>query len=231
MKKILFTMLMLLPIMASAQYVEIDGIHYNLIAKGKGAEVTINPNKYTGNVIIPATINYEGTEYNVIKIGNRAFFECFDLTSVSLPSCLTTIGDYSFYNCIGLTSITIPNSLKSIGESAFDDCDGLTSVHISDLIGWCNIDFNDLYSNPLNNFNARHLYLEEEEIKDLVIPNSVTEIGNYVFCGFTGMASLNIHDHVTSIGKGAFYGCSGLTSVTIPNSVTSIGINAFRGCI
>ena len=77
---------LLLVLSAWANGTEIDGIHYNLIAKGKGAEVTINPNKYTGNVIIPATINYEGTEYNVIKIGNRAFFECFDLTSVSLPS-------------------------------------------------------------------------------------------------------------------------------------------------
>ena len=118
---------------------------------------------------------------------------------------MTSIGDEAFRGCSGLTSVTIGSGVESIGGRAFEYCSGLTSVHISDIAAWCKIDFDDFNSNPLS--YAHHLYLNGEEVKDLVIPNSVT-----------------------SIGYLAFYDCSGLTSVTIPNSVTSIGTEAFSGC-
>ena len=102
--------------------------------------------------------------------------------------------------------MTIPNSVTSIGRATFSGCSGLTSVHISDLEAWCKISIWDNYSNPL--YYAGHLYLNDEEITDLVIPHSVTKIGEYTFGGF-----------------------SSLTSVTIPNSVTDIGAGAFRDCI
>ena len=78
---------------------------------------------------------------------------------------------------------------------------------------------------------AKHIYSDENtEIKDLVIPNSVTSIGHSTFSGCSGLTSITIPNSVTSIGSYAFYNCSGLTSITIPNSVTSIGDNAFSGC-
>ena len=119
-------------------------------------------------------------------------------------------------------------SVTSIGSSAFRDCSGLTSVHISDIAAWCKIDFEDFASNPLD--YAHHLYLNGEEVKDLVIPNSVTSIGDYAFEYCSGLTSVTIGNSVTSIGSGAFGGCSGLTSVIIGNSVTSIGSSAFGGC-
>jgi len=115
-----------------------------------------------------------------------------------------------------------------IGGSAFSDCDGLTSVHITDLVAWCNISFDDLSSNPL--YYAHHLFLNGEEVKDLVIPNSVTSIGGSAFSCCSGLTSVTIGNSVTSIGDVAFYECSGLTSVTIPNSVTEIGWGAFSYC-
>ena len=129
-----------------------------------------------------------------------------DMTKAIIENGVTSIGDYTFYKCSGLTSITIPNSVTSIGDNAFSGCSGLASVHISDLAAWCNISFAYQESNPL--YYAHHLYMNGKEVTNLVIPNGVTRIGNYVF--------LN---------------CSGLISVTIPNSVTSIGFAAFGGCI
>ena len=87
---------MLLPLMASADVVEIDGIYYILISKVKTAEVTSNPNRYSGNVNIPEKVKHEGTEYSVTSIGERAFRESFELTSVTIPNSVMSIGKESF---------------------------------------------------------------------------------------------------------------------------------------
>ena len=115
--------------------------------------------------------------------------------------------------------------MTNIGKDAFEGCFSLTSVHITDLAAWCKIEIGE---NPLR--YAHHLYLNGQEIKDLVIPNSVTSIGKAAFEGCTGLTSVTIPNSVTSIGYAAFDGCTALTSVTIPNSVTSIGSSAFSGC-
>ncbi len=220
--------MMLLPMMAMADAVEIDGIYYNLITKGKIAEVTSNPNKYSGSVAIPEKVQHEGTEYSVTSIGNNAFYDCKNLTSITIPNSVTSIGVNAFRRCSGLTSVTIGNSVTSIGDYAFDNCNSLTSVYISDLETWCKISFAKASSNPL--CCAHHLFLNGEEIKDLEIPNNVTSINNSAFFGCSGLTSITIPNSVTSIGERAFENCSGLTSVTIGNSVTSVGEYAFYGC-
>ena len=205
-KQLLFFLFMLLPMLASADVVEIDGIYYNFVGWSNTASVASHPNKYSGNVVIPEMVTYKDKTYSV-----------------------TSIEYWAFEGCTNLTSITIPNSVTSIGNNAFEGCTGLTSVSIADIATWCKIDFMGLNSNPL--FYAHKLYLKDEEIKDLVIPNNVTSIGNIAFMGCSSLTSVTIPNSVTSIGNGAFYGCSGLTSVTIPNSVTSIGKFAFQNCI
>ena len=200
-----------LPIIANAYDMEIDGIYYNFNTSSKEATVTYKTtsyNSYSGPVVVPETVTYNGKTYSV-----------------------TSIGEGAFRNCTGLTSVTIPNSVKSIGDYgdyAFSGCTGLKEVHISDLAAWCGISFNSNLSNPL--FYAHHLYLNGEEVTDLVIPNSVTSIGRSAFYYCTGLTSVTIPNRVTSIGVSAFERCTGLTSVTIPNSVTSIGGGAFSVC-
>ena len=106
----------------------------------------------------------------------------------------------------GLTSITIPQCISSIGTSAFNGCRSLTSVnYLGTVEQWCNISFGSSSANPI--YYARSLYINNELVTSLVIPNTVTEIKDY-----------------------AFYGCTSLTSVTIPSSVTGVGSSAFYGC-
>ena len=159
---------------------------------------------------------YIGTESDV-KIA--AFYK-------DLP--VIRIENKAFYDCTSLTSVTIPDSVKSIGEDAFYDCTSLTSVNITDIAAWCNISFGDFFVNPL--YYAKNLYLNNNLVTALTIPDSVTSIGNYAFYDCTSLTSVTIPDSVTSIGNYAFYDCTSLTSVTIPDSVTSIGNIAFYGC-
>ena len=307
LRALFLSLAVLLSLPMLAVEVEIDGINYDLNAEAKQATVIAKSSgKYSGEVVIPESVEFRGVTHSVTSIGEEAFYKCsgltsvtignsvtsigdwcfFDcsgltlvtignsvrsiggyafrgcsgltsvtipnsvtsiehcafyecdgLTSVTIPNSVTSIGDYAFRYCSGLTSVTIGNSVRSIGASAFEGCSGLTSVHISDIAAWCNIDFkyanpnaypNPIYTNPL--LYAEHLYLNGEEVKDLVIPNSVTSIGDYAFDGCSGLTSVTIGNSVTSIGRHAFKFCSGLTSVSIPNSVTSRGGSAFYHC-
>ena len=327
MKKLLFYIVtMMLPIAASADAVEIDGIYYDLVHETKSAEVSSNPNKYEGNVKIPEKVYYDGIAYNVTAIESYAFSSCANLTSIDIPNSVKTIGeqafrasgllsiiipnnvttikDWAFYECTNLTTAvignnvsnfgsyifrdcsnlisvtildgvtmigsgafmnckslitaTIPNSVTSIGGSAFSGCSGLisvyignsvksigaqafsgcgsiTSVHISDIEAWCKIDFNVEWidynngklSNPLT--IAKHLYVNDQEITELEIPNSITSINDGVFYGWENLIAVTIPSSVISIGQYAFGYC-GFTSINIPNSVKTIDNSAFIYC-
>ena len=126
---------------------------------------------------------------------------------------LKTIGEKAFWDCRSLASISIPSSVTSSKDFAFWGCTDMKDVHIFDLAAWCKINFSDDDANPL--YYAQHLYLNNEEIKDLVIPNTVTSIGQYTFYHFSGITSITIPASVRSINSYAFSRCSGLTSIKV----------------
>ena len=186
-------------------------------------------------------------------IGAHAFSGCISLTSLTLPSGVTSIGDYAFYGCRCLTSLTLPSSVTSIGGSAFYGCSGLTSLtlpsSVTSSIGrWvfdgcynlkeCNyfID-SDLETYLAHTHDWRYIPVDEikyyhngQELTKLEIPSGVDKIGSYSFYKGVNLTSLTLPSSVTTIGYSAFRGCSGLTSLTLPSSVTSIGDSAFEGC-
>ena len=194
---------------------------------------------------------------SVTSIGDDAFYGCSSLVSIvwnaknfadfteaqnaSFYSIRSQINSFTFgekvehipaYLCYymdKLTSIAIPNSVTSIGSNAFYDCSKLTKTNYTgDVASWCNIKFGNSSANPMS--NSHNFYINDQEIKDLVIPNTVDSIHDYAFRSCTSLTSITIPNSVTSIGSSAFESCFSLTSVTIPNSVTSIGNYAFYFC-
>lgn len=149
----------------------------------------------------------------VTDIGDYAFYGCCDLTSVKIPSGVKAIGVCSFSNCRNLSSVSIPATVVSIGDDAFDNCSGLARVDISSLSDWFNIKFASRYSNPL--FCAHNLYLDDELVTHLSIPDGISSIGDYTFIGSTCLQSMNVPKSVTSVGTDAFSFCSGLERIDI----------------
>jgi hypothetical protein len=127
--------MLMLPLGASADPVEIVGIWYNLDNNSKTAVVTRNPSdseykgSYSGKVTIPEKVTHEGVEYGVTTIEEYAFRGCSGLTAVTIPNSVTFIGYWAFFNCSSLTSVSIPASVTHIAD-AFDNCSSLTSISV-----------------------------------------------------------------------------------------------------
>lgn len=168
---------------------------------------------------------------SVTAIGDGSFQYCKQLTSMKISNSVKCIGSKSFYGCGKLSSVTIGDGLLSIGGDAFYGCTALKSVHITDLSAWCKIEFKqgeyfEIYSNPLS--YACHLYLNNREVKDLIIPDDIIEIKDVAFRKCESLSSITINNEVTCIGRQAFSGCRNITSLTIGSGVENIGCEAFN---
>lgn len=216
MKKqlLLLLVLILLPMVARANEVEIDGIYYNLITKANSAEVIKPKDKSNGSVVIPESILFEGVSYTVTALDKYSFYACGFLTSITLPNTLKDIREFAFYGCRNLTDVKLSNSLTHIGEAAFMQCYALTTITIP---------------NSVTKIDS-YIFRECTNLKTITIPNSVTFIGGAAFDGCTSLTSINIPNSVNTIRDGTFYKCSALSSITIPDGVTSIGRDAFGEC-
>ncbi len=205
----------LLPLIALAYDVKINGIFYNFTANE--AEVTSsndNTTNYSGSVVIPESVTYGGKTYSVTSIGISAFAKSSNMISVTIPESVTKIGGSAFLGCSSLTSITIPESVTSIGHWAFQGCRSLTSLNIP---GSVTIIDQGVFSSCTS-------------LKSVNIPECVTSIGPAAFNDCGSLASVTIPNGVTSIDNGAFCGCRSLKSITIPEGITRIGFVTFKGC-
>ena len=169
---------------------------------------------------------------SVTSIGFNAFNGCSLLTSVTIPEGVTSISQSAFANCSSLTSITIPVSVTSIGMAAFMSCSSLISVTLLRNNLTTAMFSNGQFEGTLAIFNitstqnAISLTYDNKGIMN----KAQTQIIRYP--GASGDLDLasTVPSSVNSIGTYTFQSCSALTSITIPNSVTSIGNNAFNSC-
>lgn len=233
---------------------EKDGIYYMYDEEGHNVIVTYNNTRfdcYSGEVVIPEVVDYDGESLPVIGISEDAFRDCTGLTAVHIPATVTTIGERAFRNCIGLTSVSLPDglirlgnqafancmkltgidfpaTLVKIGKQAFIDCYAMTHVGTTSLESWLNIDFADQYANPL--YYVHHLTVDGQELSDVVIPSSVSKIKPLAFIECDGLKSVKIADGVNDLGESAFAYCDGISSLSLPSSLQTIGKQAFQGC-
>ena len=174
-------------------------------------------------------INFAHNEEHVY-LYKKLYLKGEFLTQITIPSDITRIKSMSFDGLRDITSITLPDSITTIEKNAFVGCHKLTSVYYNgELSSWCKINFGGYLLNPLF-ANKTNLYINNQELTEIVIPANVAKINPYAFYNFNCLTRVTINNGVTSIGDSAFYNCSNLTDIIIPDSVTSIGQEAFRNC-
>ncbi len=189
-----------------------SGINYRSLGDYVPA---ISPNP-SGTVVIPASLGGRP----VTSIGEYAFYECNDLTSVTIPEGVTSIGFDAFFGCSGLTNLTIPDSVTSIEWQAFYGCSGVTNVAIPASVVYIGEGAFSSCGN-LMSFSVAAENPSYCSIAGLLL----TKDAETLIQGVNG--DVTIPDGVIHIEEGAFSGCNGLTHVAIPGSVTSIGNSTF----
>lgn len=172
-------------------YVWVNDEKTELAVSYFGNDITHEIFKYSGDLIIPESVVYNGSNYSVTSINQDAFYSCDNLTSVDIPNSVTSIRSRAFKSCSSLKSVNLSNSITTIENDAFIYCFSLTSITIPNSL--TNIGINTFaYCISLNS---------------VTIPNSVTIIENSAFFGCTGLTSITIPNSVTKIEDGAFQGC------------------------
>lgn len=189
-----------------AQDFSVNGLYYNVVSLEKlTCEVTHAATKYSGDIIIPENVTYNGRNFKIVGIGEEAFYHCKEMISIHLPS-----------------------TLEYIGKDAFLYCDKLKEVHIGDIYKWCNISFANAWAAPLYDNHYAVAYTKGEKIESLDL-KKITKISDYAFCGMRTLKDISL-PRIESIGVMSFAVCIKLTSLNLPSCLQVIGKDAFCQC-
>lgn len=170
--------------------------------------------KYTGDIVIPESVNVDGEEFPVTGIDQSAFSSCYGLTSITIPKSVTSIGKAAFYGCKGLTSVIIPEGVTSIGNSAFKFCEYMKSISLP---------------NTLTTIEPEAFY-HCDGLETINFPNSITSIGSQAFYNCSSLTTVNLGNSITDIAESTFIFCTNLRTLTLGNSLKTIGRCGFDHC-
>ena len=252
MKK-LFTLILLSGVcggIATAQEVNLDGITYYINQQQEYASITGCDNSVTGEVIIPATVEYNGTQYPVKQLDGYAFWysKC---TSITFPENFETVKSNAIYGCEEITSLKFPSTPKTIESKAVQYCDKLDAINLPSTIE--NIAPGAFFSNiGISAFNIDGeggTYTSEDGViytdggstlymypsgkiidsSTYTIPENITKIADYAF-NFARVINVELPSALTEIGAFAFYDCDFIPYIEIPASVSKIGNAVFSEC-
>lgn len=248
MKKVLLTIIAMLLASSSLFAYDLavenaDGItiYYNWKNSEKTELSVTNTgynNNYSGNIVIPGSVEYEGNTYNVTSIEESAFKYCSELTSITIPNGVLSIGYRAFYQCSKLASVTIPNSVTSINNQAFYGCTNLANIEIPESVEFIG---DEVFNGTAWFFNQPNglvyagmvAYKYKGEMPantSIILKDGTLGICQNAFYYCVNMTSVVIPNSLKNIGSNAFSYCTGLTTITIPKSVISIGDYAFQNC-
>lgn len=161
-------------------------------------------NQCSGDLVIPSVVSDGADNYTVVGIGN-----------------------YSFSGC-PITSVSLPETVTFVENDAFKDCENLRKAEFASIESLCKIRFYNSSSNPL--YWAHNLYVNGEELTQVVVPKDIPEILDFTFAGGSSLLSITLPETITSIGGGAFQDCSTLTSIKLPVGIERINSFTFSGC-
>ena len=153
-------------------------------------------------------------EPGTTSIGKCAFYNCSQLTAVTLPDTITKIGDSAFYKCSKLGQAPALTAVESIGDNAFNGCVAMSGITIPDGV---------------TKIGQRAFY-ECRSITEIQLPAGLTYIETGTFDDCTGLTEVIIPPSVTTIRQQAFYGCSAITKLVVPATVTNMEEDAFGSC-
>lgn len=219
--------------------IEYDGVICTVNSVGKSA---FRGNTFIKSVELPKSVQSIGESAfrecdaleiinlpdNLTSISDNCFQDCKSLSSIAIPQNVTSIGEWAFYGCYNLKSLSFHTSVSSVGNVAFGNCNNINSVYITDLASWFKISFSDFQSNPL--YYAQHLYLNNKEIINLVVPSGITNIKAYAFYGNKVIKSATFPNSLLEINGSAFNGCTALETITFGSKTTNLYASAFENC-
>lgn len=174
----------------------------------------MGPEAVTGAISLPATVKYDGHTFIVSQVGAHAFDNYTGITSVTLPSTISTIETSAFRNCQSLTNIDVPTSISVIGDSAFANCSLLQSFQFVTSLSTL----------------GQACFMGCSSLASVNLPSTITAIPADAFNGCSSITSLQLPSTIMQIGDRAFAYCTSLDNIYFDRSVQTIGDSVFMGC-
>lgn len=218
----MFALWSLLTIPALGQQSDNDIVTWGVeILEDGTAAVYFDSGSLSQTIVVPSTIEKDGSTYTVTTIRTNAFYNNVDLSGISIPNTVTNIDNKAFYGCTKLSELKLSDSIRRIGEEAFRGCSGLSSVVLP-----ANLEY--IGDGAFRDCDSVSFKTPDT---DIFIPSSVTYIGAYAYYNCDSLqGKLILPDGLEAVGAHAFGNCDGITSLVIPNSMTHLGDSAFAGC-